>query len=73
MEFRWTPLKERKSKVSDLKGNRPADSIAKSAILSQGKNNKSKWAWVVTANFDRTDKAIIQWYVDVMLAFYSIA
>jgi hypothetical protein len=49
----------------------PADHPIRSAVVSQGKKNKNKWAWTVTANLDKSDKGIIQWYIDVMLAFYN--
>ena len=62
---------EVKEVIENIFAKQPTDSIVKSAVLSQGKKNKNKWAWTVTANMDKSDKGIIQWYIDVMLAFYN--
>ena len=61
---------EVKEIIENIFAKQPVDSIIKSAVLSQGKKNKNKWAWTVTAHLDKSDKGIIQWYIDVMLAFY---
>jgi hypothetical protein len=49
----------------------PADHIIRQTTLNQGKKNKDKWAWNISVNIDKADEALVDWYVDTLLALYA--
>lgn len=60
---------EVKAIIEEKLAKAPADSIVRQAVLSQGKKNKNKWAWVINTDIDKNDPGIIQWYADIILKF----
>ena len=50
---------EVKAVIEDRLSKLPADSLVANAEISQGKKNKNKWAWVVSANMDKKDTNLI--------------
>ena len=60
-----------KQKIEAILEKAPADHIIIQVKMSQGKRNKNKWGWALEKQIDKFDPALVNWYRDVFLAFYS--
>ena len=60
-----------KRKIEEILEKAPADHIIRQVKMSQGKRNKNKWAWAFEKQIDKFDPAIVDWYKETFLAFYT--
>ena len=71
VQFETYDGEEGKEKFEHLIAQAPANHIIRQTEMSQGKRNKSKWAWTISNNIDKQDKNLIKWYADTLVAMYT--
>lgn len=61
---------EMKEKILTAISKLPSAHPLRDAALIQGKKNKSKWAWNIKLQIDKTDSNLVKWCSDRLLAVY---